>query len=424
MFDLVTYARLIMPDSETSTGVASVLVASMVLMSLIAFERRKTLSPAGRRAYQAPMLTAPSPTDTVDTYPHPQQDPAYGILAALPDEVYVIDAASLEIAYLNPAASMSSGLRMEDAVGKPLNAVFDGFDLPSIQTRIGRLVAGASQTELCEVSHGDRPFEVKLALQPFPNAQPRIIAAMRDISERKRAEQEMADFVSTVSHELRSPMTSVKGALNLISSGVAGPITDRAEAMVDMAQRNVDRLLRLINDVLDLQKLDAGMMDMSLERVDVLAFCQDVIVANAGYGHEFGVGLSCSGPREPIYAAIHRDGMTQVLTNLLSNAVKFSPQGQSVELIVARHETGVRLSVTDHGIGIPPEAHDKLFARFVQAHTKIDRQRVGTGLGLNIAKTLVEKHGGNIGFTSEIGVGTTFFIDLPTEDVTLSPASP
>ncbi len=334
----------------------------------------------------------------------------------LNDEVYAFSTNKFVLRYLNKRALASANWQLDEALGKPMADLSDTFDEQAFRSQAARLLHSDDASVLFETEFRGKAFEVNLQLESRLHGTPSFIAVFRDISNRKRAEQEMAEFVATVSHEIRSPMTSIKGALNLISSGVAGPMSDRAETMIDMAQRNVERLLRLINDVLDLQKLDADMLDLSLAPIDLNAFSQEVVAANSGLTHEFGVELCCAGPQSPIYANLNRDGMMQAMTNLLSNAVKFSREGDCVELVVSEQPNGARLAVTDHGPGIPPEAHRRLFARFVQAHAQIDRQRVGTGLGLSIAKAIVEKHGGRIGFTSELGEGSTFYIDLPQAD--------
>jgi signal transduction histidine kinase len=336
-----------------------------------------------------------------------------GLIDVLDDEIFAFSAETYELLYLNKRALAEAGWTTCEAGGKRLHDLFEAFEVRAFQDCIAPILTRKSRSVLFETLFRGKTVEAKLQLEDGADGTPLLIAVLRDVSGRKRVERDMAEFVSTVSHELRAPMTSIKGALALISSGGAGPMSERADAMVQMAQRNVERLLRLVNDLLDLQKLDANMMDLAVTPIDIMAFAQEVVASHSGYGLEFGVDLRCTGPSEPLYVHLNRDGMTQALTNLLSNAVKFSDRGQSVELAVRVRANGVRLTVTDHGMGIPTEAHCRLFSRFVQAHKQIDRQRVGTGLGLSIAKAIVERHGGRIGFDSEIGLGSTFFIDLP-----------
>ncbi|RID91567.1 PAS domain S-box protein [Gemmobacter lutimaris] len=331
----------------------------------------------------------------------------------LRDEVYIFAADTLELLYLNKHSLVSMDVTPEEVRGKRLTDLIQPFDEAKFRARVARLLTGEVDSILHEANWRGCPVEINLQQELSLDGKARFIAVVRDISKRKRAERNRAEFVATVSHELRSPLTSVKGSLNLINSGVLGALPDKAGSMVEVALRNVDRLLRLINNLLDLEKLDADMMELTMAPMDVVALAEEAVAANAGYGLEYGVKLRYVGPRSPIIADISRDGMLQVLTNLLSNAVKFSPRAQWVDLTVSETPSGVRLSVTDRGPGIPPEAHQTLFARFVQAHADPDRSRIGTGLGLSIAKSIVTKHGGRISFTSEVGVGTTFYIDLP-----------
>lgn len=331
----------------------------------------------------------------------------------LQDEVYVMTTDSLELLYLNKRSLAAMNWKATELAGKRLADVSERFDEALFRERAAALLAGTIDSVLYEDAISTGPIEVSLQLDHSLEGAPRFVAMVRDISERKRAERDKTEFVSTVSHELRSPLTSIKGSLNLISSGALGAIPERSARLIQVALSNVDRLVRLINDLLDLEKLDANMMDFSFETIDLVAFADDAVAANAGYGLEYGVSLRRIGPREPIYARVSRDGMMQVLTNLISNAVKFSPEGQAVDLGVEEHPEGVRLTVTDRGDGIPPEAQGALFTRFVQAHTQVDQRRGGTGLGLSIAKSIMDKHEGKITFTSEMGAGTTFIIDLP-----------
>ena len=335
------------------------------------------------------------------------------MLDRLRDEVYLLSIDTLELLYLNKRSLQLMNWTSEDIIGKRLSDVSSSFDEAAFRSRGARLLSGETEAVLYETTKNGVPVEVSLQLDRTLDGTARFVSVVRDISERKRAERDKAEFVATVSHELRSPLTSIKGSLNLIASGAVGPVTDRAKPLINVALRNVDRLVRLITDLLDLEKLDADMMDFGFETVDLVAFAEDAVAANVGYGHEYGVSLQRVGSKTPVFANISRDGMMQVLTNLISNAVKFSEKGQCVELGVAEDEDGIRLTVTDHGPGIPADAAKLLFARFVQVHAQVDQRRSGTGLGLSIAKSIVEKHSGRIWLTSEVGRGTTFIIDLP-----------
>jgi PAS domain S-box-containing protein len=243
-----------------------------------------------------------------------------------------------------------------------------------------------------------------------------IYAVARDIQEQKRIEQLKNDFVSVVSHELRTPLTSIRGSLGLIAGGVAGELPAKARSLVDIAAKNCERLVRLINDILDVEKIESGQMGFRLAPVDLAALAEQAIESNRAYAEGYEVGLRIAGAAEGARVWGDADRLLQVITNLISNAVKFSPRGGVVEVAVTRGEGEARVAVTDHGQGIPPEFRQRIFEKFAQADSSSTREKGGTGLGLSISRAIVERHQGRIGFASEPGVATAFFFDLPLFD--------
>lgn len=250
----------------------------------------------------------------------------------------------------------------------------------------------------------------------------RVVGAVgvaTDVTERLRAQRMKDEFVSVVSHELRTPLTSIRGSLGLLEGGVAGELPAKARELVRIARQNSDRLIRLINDILDLDKMEAGRLELHREALDVAALVDAVVAEMTGYAQQAGVTVSVDvSPCPPVLG--DRDRLAQVLVNLVSNAIKFSPEGQRVELRAhpAHAAQGrVRLSVTDHGPGIARADVPKLFQKFHQLDASDARRRGGSGLGLVIAKTLVEAHHGHIGVDSEIGRGSTFYFELPAQRV-------
>ena len=234
-----------------------------------------------------------------------------------------------------------------------------------------------------------------------------------DITELKRIDRMKTEFVSTVSHELRTPLTSIRGSLGLISGGVAGEIPEAVKNLVGIAKSNCERLIRLINDMLDSEKIESGKMRLDLQVVDIKPLIQQALAANEGFAGQHRVKLEMQAPAEPLLVRIDSDRMTQVLTNLLSNAAKFSPPDSTVEVKLSRVARCVRVEVVDHGPGIPEEFRSRIFQKFSQADSSDTRQKGGSGLGLNISKALIGQMSGAIGFTSQAGVGTTFFFELP-----------
>ncbi len=246
-----------------------------------------------------------------------------------------------------------------------------------------------------------------------------------DITERKQVDRLKSEFVSVVSHELRTPLTSIRGSLGLIAGGVAGDVSPNAKSLVDIAYKNSERLVLLINDILDIEKIESGRMVFDNHPIELMPLLEQAIEANCGYASQYDIELSLTKSLPGAKVNADQGRLSQVLTNLISNAAKFSPRDGIVEIAATRRKSYVRVTVSDHGAGIPEEFHSRIFQKFAQADSSDKRQRGGTGLGLSICKAIVEKLGGRIGFETQPNVGTTFFFDLPEwRDETASPESP
>jgi PAS domain S-box-containing protein len=241
-----------------------------------------------------------------------------------------------------------------------------------------------------------------------------ILAVVVDISERKRAERLKDEFVSTVSHELRTPLTSITAALALLTAGGAGRLPEPAARLVQIAHNNGQRLVRLVNDILDIEKIESGKMTFDLKPVDARAIIEQVIEANRAYADDFGVRVRFDADSVAGEVRADADRLAQVITNLLSNAIKFSPRGEEVVVAVARREGAIRITVRDHGPGIADEFKPRVFDKFAQADASDTRQKGGTGLGLSIVEQIVNRMGGVVGFDSAVGHGTLFYVELPS----------
>ncbi len=239
-----------------------------------------------------------------------------------------------------------------------------------------------------------------------------IASLAQDVTERVRVDQMKRDFVSIVSHELRTPLTAIRGALGLILGGATGKAPDKMNELIKIADANTDRLLHIINDILDIDKIESGLLEYHFSDIPVIPLLEKAVTNNNGYAQQYDVKLTIT---QQLDACINADSnrIMQVLDNLVSNAIKFSPKGGNVELSVARHGNNVRISVHDDGPGIPEDFQDKLFDKFTQADFSNTRGASGAGLGLNIAKAVIEHHNGQIGFTTDEKKGTTFYFDLP-----------
>lgn len=239
----------------------------------------------------------------------------------------------------------------------------------------------------------------------------------RDISEIKRMDRMKNEFISTVSHELRTPLTAISGALGIIVNGAAGAIPDTATKMLNIAHKNSLRLIHLVNDLLDMEKLAAGKMHFELKAHSLVPIVTQSIEANAAYAAQFNVKFVLdNNVREDIRVNVDAQRLQQVLANFLSNAAKFSPPDSNIIVRVDDNQNAVRVSVIDCGPGIPHEFRARIFQKFSQADSSDTRQKGGTGLGLAICKEIVERMGGSIGFVSDVGNGSTFYFDLPSEE--------
>lgn len=232
--------------------------------------------------------------------------------------------------------------------------------------------------------------------------------------ERTKAALEIkSQFVSTVSHELRTPLTSIKGSLDLLQSGALGQVPEAMQNLVDIATKNAKRLSDLINDILDLQRLEAGETNYRMEPVDVRHLVLESIDANQGYADGLGISLDFELPEDRSLCIMGDEKrLMQVMANIISNAVKFSEPGGTVRVRSELSNDKVRILIEDDGIGIPEDAREKVFGKFTQVDGSDQRRAGGTGLGMNITRQIVEQHGGRIDYDSELGRGTTFFVEF------------
>ncbi len=228
-----------------------------------------------------------------------------------------------------------------------------------------------------------------------------------------RAYEVKSKFLSTVSHELRTPLTSIKASIDLINMGLVGPLPEKVSALMQNAGKNSKRLADLINDLLDVQKIEAGEMVYHFAAVNARGLVLESVEANRGLSDQLGIGVECSFPTPDASFEGDEARLMQVMANLISNALKFSQRGVSIQISVAHMGKKVRISVRDHGVGIAPESRDLVFGKFTQVDSSDQRRVGGTGLGMHISKQIVERHGGIIDYESEIGHGTTFYVEFP-----------
>lgn len=241
----------------------------------------------------------------------------------------------------------------------------------------------------------------------------RMVGIYTDISQQKKMDRLKSEFVSTVSHELRTPLTSIRGSLGLVAGEVTGELPAQAKALIDIAYSNTERLLALINDILDIEKIQSGEIDFDLKPQPLLPLVEQAISANKGYAERHHVTFTLVEGLPDVMVNVDGERLMQVMSNLLSNAAKFSHADGKVEITVSLENQRARITVIDHGVGVPDDFRGHVFDKFTQADSSDTRHKGGTGLGLSITQSIVEMMRGEIGFDSKPGVGTTFYFTLP-----------
>lgn len=343
----------------------------------------------------------------------PDLAPRFQDFDLLADAVVVFNASSGRVAHINAAARTLT--TQSAALNQSLTTLQDWTGKSPDFFRPGGH-ADTFEPQACfrlETLLADCLFEVHVKLHQAADQQDYLTAVFRDIAERSESERMTKELVSTISHELRSPMTAIKGAMGLIVSGAAGELSDKAREMVLIAQRNADRLVLIINDFLDLEKFSDGQMVFDDTPSDLLPVVYDAVEAIAGFQGRFDVTVEIDAQDSDLRSLLDPNRLVQVLVNLLSNAIKFSPPGGVVTIRLAHHQSYNRISVIDRGDGIPDADQKALFGRFVQIGLKNRAATGGTGLGLSIVKAILEHQNGTISVDSTLGQGTTFHVDLP-----------
>jgi PAS domain S-box-containing protein len=353
------------------------------------------------------------------------------ILQSVSEGIYGVDAAGYTT-FLNPSAAAMLGMGAADLVGRPLETGLgtqpgpDGAPGPAPVRDTLRTGAPARAAAMLRRADGTW-FPAELASAPVVE-DGRIVGAVatfRDETERREVERMKDEFISIVSHELRTPLTSIRGSLGLLAGGKAGAIPERAQRLLDIAVQNTDRLIRLINDILDIERMESGKATLELRTLQVAQLLDGTTAVMESMAERAGVRLRVEA--EPgLSVRGDPDRLTQVLTNLVSNAVKFSPEGAEVTLTARRAGQEVHVAVTDRGRGVPADKLESIFERFQQVDSSDSRQKGGTGLGLAICRSIVTQHGGRIWAESAPGEGSAFRFTLPVavEAARAAPTAP
>jgi PAS domain S-box-containing protein len=271
--------------------------------------------------------------------------------------------------------------------------------------------------DLCGLRKDGSEVPIEVGLNPLLTSEGEfVLSSIVDLSQRLEIERIRNEFVSTVSHELRTPLTSIRGSLGLLESGAMGALPDKAAEMVTIAYKNSGRLVRIINDILDISTIEAGKLALRMRIVALAELLQQSVEANAGFAEKCEVRFVLEPVSVNDRVMADPDRLMQVVANLLSNAAKFSPPGSDVLIRVRPASTSLRIEIQDSGSGIPEEFKAHIFTKFAQADASATRRFEGTGLGLSIARKLTEAMGGSIGFNSMVDRGSLFYIELPRVD--------
>jgi PAS domain S-box-containing protein len=336
-----------------------------------------------------------------------------------PSGMIMADSAG-RVVLVNGEIERMFGYHRDDLIGQSIDMIVPGHLHAELVQHQNKCIA---KPKVHSIGDGHLPvgrrkdgseFPVEVGLNPIHAADDLLVlSVIVDTSERKRMDRLKDEFVSTVSHELRTPLTSISGSLGLLVGHWAGKLPESAARLLAIAHKNSQRLGRLLNDILDIEKLEAGRVVFNLSAVNIRMLVEQAIEDNRGFAEGYGVHIRLDTASADGEVNADPDRLSQVITNLLSNAIKFSPADREVLVAIENSDNVFRISVRDHGAGVPATFRPHIFEKFAQADATSSRQKGGTGLGLSIVKQIVERLGGRVGFDDAPGGGTIFHVQLP-----------
>lgn len=336
------------------------------------------------------------------------------IFDAASDAMMVVDKTAC-VESVNPAAERLFALSATELVGKSVQQIFEGgpLHIAGYNERRKSPREGDSVRHLTGRRGDGSTFEAEVTGSPVRlGDDARTLLVVRDSTERNRIERMKNEFVSTVSHELRTPLTSIRGALALMDHGIGKDLDEKPRQLLKIAKSNSERLSLLVDDILDIEKIGSGRLDVVLDLIDVREVLDRAREQNQTYAADRGVRIETAMTDQPLIVSGDSNRLLQAFTNLISNAAKFSPKDGVVTLVAERRGRVALIGVADHGSGIPVEFRSQIFNRFAQAAGQ-SGARTGTGLGLAITKAIIDLHKGKIDYETALGEGTTFWINLP-----------
>jgi PAS domain S-box-containing protein len=356
-----------------------------------------------------------------------------GIISSSAHLVIAIDT-QYRIVIFNKAAELALGFSAAEIVGRRAIPIFlDAAELDqrakSLSEELGRTIVtgpqiftsiplrdGFETREWTFIRKDGSRFPVNVTITPLRDEAGVVtgfLGVIEDITARREVDRLKSEFTAVVSHELRTPLTSIRGSLGLIQGALSSSLPAKVRDLLDIAQNNCERLVLLVNDILDMEKFTAGQMRFDVHTLPLAAVTLQAVEANEGYARKHNVHIELAPTNPESFVAVDPDRFIQVMSNLLSNAAKYSPPGGTVRVFSERRGDHVRISVRDEGPGIPEDFRERIFEKFSQADSSATREKGGTGLGLHIARRFVEHMNGRIGFDSEPGHGSTFWVELP-----------
>jgi len=320
---------------------------------------------------------------------------------------------------VNKALAQLLGYTQEELLQQNFRTITHPDDLQTSEHLVRQLLSGEIETCSLEKRYmrknGDTVWtQLSASAVRNPDGSAKfLVAQIQDITERLEVERVKNELISTVSHELRTPVTSIRGALGLLAGTMADELPPKVNKLIDIANKNSERLILLVNDMLDIDKIASGKMPFDMRRECLGPLIVSAIENNQPYADRFGVTIVTNADDVSALVSVDPARLHQVMSNLLSNAAKFSPTDGQVDVTVAMHDQTCRVSVRDHGQGISAEFAPLIFGKFSQADSSATRTKYGSGLGLYISREIIVQMGGTIGFDSEPNKGATFWIELP-----------
>lgn len=317
----------------------------------------------------------------------------------------------------NRGAERLYGYKAKEVIGHSITLLFPADKMDEYQMEIEKVKKGIPVINIStERKHKDgRIIPISVTISPLKNLEGKVIGASsiaRDITAWKEVEKLKNEFVSVVSHELRTPLTSIRGALGILASGIYDVLSNKSQNLIKLAINNCDRLSRLINDILDIEKINAGKMKFSFQKLNLTNLIKETVEANKALAESKKIKINFMADEE-IFLTGDNDRLIQVMTNLLSNAIRYSPPNEAITVKQTKNCKHVRVSVMDQGPGVPDAFKSKIFQEFSQADSSDIRQKSGTGLGLSICKAIIENHDGKIAFENSPTAGANFYFELP-----------